>query len=169
TPEAGGPAKALTMRKRDGTDQGIPVFLPDQQHFLYFRFAANREYTGIYLGSRDVNPDQQSSKRLIAASDPGLAYAPDLNSSMGRILFTREGTLMAQLFDTQRLKLGGDAPPITEGFFRGWVPTFSVSAPGFLAYLTGLTQGRQLTCFDRSGKARATAGDAGDYNTVSLS
>jgi serine/threonine protein kinase/WD40 repeat protein len=171
TPEAGGPAKALTMRKADGEIDpgiGIPVFLPDQQHFLYYRFATNRE-NGIYLGSLEANPDQQSSKRLIAASDPGLAYAPSVNSSMGRILFTREGTLMAQRFDTKRLELVGDATPITEGVLRGSVSTFSVSATGVLAYMTGLTQGRQLTWFDRSGKALATSGDPGDYNTVSLS
>src|SRR5262245_5640680 len=35
--------------------------------------------------------------------------------------------------------------------------------------MTGLPQGRQLTWFDRSGKALTIAGDPGDYNTVSLS
>ena len=71
---------------------------------------------GIYLGSLDAKPEQQSSKRLLTdASSAVYAPASGPGSSAGHLLFTREGSLMAQPFDLRRLELAGEAVPIAQG------------------------------------------------------
>jgi Tol biopolymer transport system component len=148
---------------------GVPSLLPDGRYFVYFRDAGpGSEHTGIYVGSLDALPEQQSSERLIASgSNP--VYAPSVASPGGWLMFVREGSLLAQPFDTRRRALAGDARPIADGLPVGPRP-FSTSLTGTLAYRTGASIGeRRLTWFDRSGKSLDTAGDSGDYNTVSLS
>ena len=44
----------------------------------------------------------------------GLTYVPASDSGPGRLLFLREGTLVAQPFDTKRLALAGNPSPIAE-------------------------------------------------------
>jgi Tol biopolymer transport system component len=89
----------------------------------------------------------------------------------GYILFTREGSLLAQPFDAGKLELAGDAIPIAEGFPSNNSSPFSVSSTAILAYRAGAGTGavRKLTWFDREGKQLGTAGDPGEYNAVSLS
>ena len=78
---------------------------------------------------------------------------------------------MAQPFDAGKLTLRGEAVPIAEGLPpRQNSPPYSASLTGVLAYRTGATIGnRKLAWFDRDGKPLGTAGDPGDYNSVSLS
>jgi len=166
--EAGGTPAPLTGLTRSDIEHSVPAFLPDQHHFLYFRRGG--ENTGIYIGSLDAKSDQQGSKRLLA-SDGGAAYALLPDSKSGHILFGREGSLMAQPFDPAKLETTGDAVPIAEGLPRSIPPPFSASLTGVLAYRAGTGGGvdRRLTWFDRTGKSLGTAGEPGDYNTVSLS
>jgi hypothetical protein len=45
----------------------FPQFLPDGRHFLYLRVSTDDpNRTGIYAGSIDAKPDEQSLKRLLA-------------------------------------------------------------------------------------------------------
>jgi serine/threonine protein kinase/Tol biopolymer transport system component len=159
-------------RSLSGGGHGEPAFLPDGRHFLYFRYAGKfGETTGVYLGSLDAKPQQQSS-RLLAASDSGPIYAPSPEPGMGYVLFVREGSLMAQALDTRKLELAGEAVPIAGNFSPSSEPSFSVSATGVLAYWTGRTAAgiiTRLTWFDREGKILGTVGDPGIYNSVSLS
>jgi len=70
---------------------------------------------------------------LNVASNP--VYVPP-----GYLLFHRQGTLMAQPFDADRLQLSGEAVPIVEGVeFNpfGGVADFSASDNGVLAYRGG--------------------------------
>jgi Tol biopolymer transport system component len=72
---------------------------------------------------------------------------------------------MAQPFDTGRLELAGEPVALGASVSTG----YSVSSTGTLVY-TGLTaSGRQLTWFDRQGKALGTIGPEGAYNGVTLS
>jgi dipeptidyl aminopeptidase/acylaminoacyl peptidase len=110
------------------------------------------------------------------AGEATAAYAParGAGSDIGYLLFTREGSLMAQAFDFRRFSLAGEAKPIAEGMGSGAPRGFSVSTTGVLAYRTGEFSGApgsitQLTWFDRDGKPLATAGEPGGYNTVALS
>jgi Tol biopolymer transport system component len=150
-----------------------PSFLPDGRHFVYTHYSSDKEKSGIYVGSVDAKPEQQSSKFLVA-SNWGPVYAPSADPSTGYLLFMREGTLMAQPFDNRRLELKGQATPVAEqvgdnnnGGGRG---AFSASANDVLVFWRGgTTPDRQLTWYDRQGKVLGTAGEPGDYQELALS
>src|SRR5262249_55895776 len=57
---AGGPITPITALAPGDTGHRWPQFLPDGRHFLYHRTARMAENTGIFVGSIDVKPDQQS-------------------------------------------------------------------------------------------------------------
>ena len=88
--------------------------------------------SGSYVGTLDAKPDEQSAQRLMPYA-VGLTYVPAGDSDPGRLLFLREGTLMAQPFDAKRLALAGNPVPIAErvgsfrdgGFFLRLRPTTS--------------------------------------------
>jgi hypothetical protein len=95
-----------------------PAFLPDGRHFVYWRWGGSE--IGVYLASVDAQPQERPSKLLADLSNP--VYAPSPDPAVGYLLFVRgstaatrsTGTLMAQRFDTRRLKLVGEAVPIVE-------------------------------------------------------
>jgi eukaryotic-like serine/threonine-protein kinase len=150
-----------------------PSFLPDGRHFVYTHYSAVTEKSGIYLGSVDAKPEQQSSKFLVA-SNWGPVYAPSADPSTGYLLFMREGTLMAQPFDNRRLELNGQATPVAEQVGDnnngGGDGAFSASANDVLVFWRGgTTPDRQLTWYDRQGKILGTAGEPGDYQELALS
>jgi serine/threonine protein kinase/Tol biopolymer transport system component len=159
---------AVDLARREIFHYG-PSFLPGGRHFVYARYSTDREKSGIYLGSVDAKPEQQSSKFLVA-SNWGPVYAPPVDPSTGYLLFMREGTLMAQPFDNHRLEFKGQATPLAEQVAdtiggTGGVGAFSASANDVLVYLRGgATSNRQLTWFDRQGKVLGTAGEPGDYH-----
>src|SRR5213078_3243197 len=145
----------------------FPSFLPDGRHFVYVRSATRPENNGVYVGSLDAKPGQQSLRRLLAA-ESGAVYAASPDSKRGHLLFLRGGTLLAQPFDTGRLEPAGNAVPVAEHvgsgtYFSGTGPLtaseymglFSASATGVLVYRTGPAGAgntNQLTWFDRRGK-----------------
>ncbi len=175
-PAAGGDCAALTKpdNARGEIVHRFPSFLPDGRHFVYLRVSSRPENQGIYVGSLDVRPEQQSSKRLMPA-ESGALYAPSPDSKAGHLLFIRDGTLMAQAFDADRLELQGEAVPVAEhvGAFNSAVGAFfSSSVTGALAYRTGVGAvggNLRLTWFDRQGKVLGTVGDEGQHNTPSMS
>jgi eukaryotic-like serine/threonine-protein kinase len=129
--------------------------------YLYLRQSTRPENNGIYVGSLDVPPQQQSLKRLME-SESGVVYAPAHDSKSGYLLFLREGTLMARPFNPDRIEFEGDAVPIADHVARPISAVggyFSVSANGALAYRTGISNGAdlRLTWFDRHGKQVGTA------------
>ncbi|MBI4469562.1 MAG: serine/threonine-protein kinase [Acidobacteria bacterium] len=142
-----------------------PYFLPDGRHFLYLGMRSGAGDSGlgtIYATSLE----SKESKRLLEVSS-NVAYA------QGYLLFLREGTLMAQRFDVERLETVGDALPVAEqvnyasGEGRG---VFSVSQNGFLAYqVSGLKPESQLTWFNRQGEKLGVLGDPGQYDNHRLS
>jgi hypothetical protein len=97
-------------------------------------------------------------------------YAPS-DSSTGYLLFLREGTLMAQVFDSGSLELTGE--PVAVAQQVGSSNTyghFAVSANGVLAYRNGgSASGTQLTWFDRQRKVLGVPSERAGYNTVALS
>jgi Tol biopolymer transport system component len=99
----------------------------------------------------------------------GVTYAAATNSGPGRLLFLREGTLIAQPFDARRLALAGEPVPVAErvGSFRDGA-YFSASANDVLVYRTADTDS-QLTWFDRQGAMSGRASEPGGFRAVSLS
>jgi serine/threonine protein kinase/Tol biopolymer transport system component len=134
----------------------FPYFLPDGRHFLYLAQSSQPEQSGIYLASLD----SQDTMRLVSTNRKA-EYA-----ASGHLLFLREGTLLAQPFDAERLELRGEPTPVAERVAASDVTrsyaAYSVSQSGLLVYRSGPGwEGDQLVWFDRAGKPLGQVGTAG--------
>jgi eukaryotic-like serine/threonine-protein kinase len=155
-PASGGVATALKLPRLNSAERDslrFPVFLPDSKHFLYTIEAPTREGEGAYVGS--LNGD--SPVRVL----PDLSitrFVPSPGSdAKGFLLFRRQNTLMAQAFDTDRLKTTGEAFPLADdilsnannGFYH-----FTVSPGGTLIYAVARNSDQEceLVWLDRGGK-----------------
>jgi eukaryotic-like serine/threonine-protein kinase len=161
---AGGTATPATVLAPGESAHRAPQFLPDGRHFLYHRMG-KPETTGVYVGSLDAKPEQQSLKPLLL-SDRQAEYAPSPTGGPGWLLFMREGSLMAQRFDADKLELSGDPVQVAPGV--GSLPVvdygfFSVSETGALLYRGGAQGQFQLTWTDAQGNPAGTLGDPGQY------
>jgi eukaryotic-like serine/threonine-protein kinase len=167
--EFGGTPSPLTILDSSRENShSEPAFLRDGQHFVYQRNSGSAEHSGLYLGTLDASPEQQSSKRPIAPS--AAVYAPSVDPDLGYLIFVREGSLMAQPFDNRRMELTGEAVRIAEGLSELGPRMFSASENGVLAYRSGSTFPiNHLQWFDRTGKRLGDVGEPGFYNSVALS
>src|SRR4029077_12839780 len=110
----GGPSAVTALNPaRKEIRHSYPVFLPDGRRFLYLRVSSDTENNGIYVGSLDAKPQEQASTRLVPA-DSNLGFVPSQDAGRGWLLFGREGTLIAQALDPQKLQLTSDAVPVAE-------------------------------------------------------
>jgi hypothetical protein len=163
---AGGVATAVTevdLSKEEFVHAG-PTFLPDGNHFLYFR-SGPPDVEGMYVGSLDVDAANQSRQRILATNVPA-TFAND------HLIFLRAGTLMAQPFDARRMELHGAPVPVAQDVEITWYFTgvFSVSDEGVFVYRTAPASGTfQLTWLDRQGKSVGTVGPPGTDRRVVLS
>jgi Tol biopolymer transport system component len=137
--EGGEPAPATRIESPQQRGHAFPQFLPDGRHFLFF-VTGSPEARGIYIGQLGG----LDGTRLFDAD------APAVYSATGHLLFIRQGKLLAQDFDPDRLELKGDPFPIAEDVTEG--TTLSASAAGPIAYRTGADAQRQLVWVDRSGR-----------------
>jgi hypothetical protein len=127
---------ATDVTSLDGSLEEIghssPWFLPDNRHFL-FKTSSESGNAGIYVGSLT-----STSRSHVITVDSRAVY------SEGFILFvrpTRTGiaTLLAQRFDTDRLRLTGEATPIADDLLydeKFQLAGFETSADGTLIYRT---------------------------------
>ncbi len=108
----------------------------------------------------------KTPKRILHAGSQAIYSAP------GYLLFVREGTLLAQRFDVDRLQTSGEPVAVAEDIGAS-NPTslklFSSSANGVLTYRTGAALVTQLAWFDRAGKPLGTIGPPAAYSTPRLS
>ena len=162
--QSGGAAELVTRINPKDSGYAYPQFLPDGQRFLYY---SNTE-RAAYVGSLDGRVKEQLLAGVSAAM-----YAPATASGGGYLLYVRDGTLMAQPFDSRTLKPTGDAFPVAEqlgGAYGGNIAFFSASPSGALAYRTGpFSSGYRLTWFDRGGQSLGTIGPTGNFTDVALS
>jgi len=161
-PEKGGtPVPATHVDSALGENSHrFPVFLPDGHQFLYFARAKQEENRAVYLASLD---DPAQRKRLLV-TDSYVAVARDPSSGRHYLLYPKNDTLWAQLFDTGRGELAGDPVAISED-----VGLFTASETGTLVSRQTSAEKTQLTWFDRGGKAAGTLGPVGDYWGIQLS
>jgi Tol biopolymer transport system component len=140
-----------------------PVFLPDGRHFLFLNGAlsGSKESRSLWAGS----VDSRETHRVMSA-DSRVAYCPP-----GYLLFARDGTLLAQRFDTESLRVSGEPVPVGENvwFFRATAnAAFSVSENGTVVYQAGPNPAR-LTWRDRSGRETGTVGASAVFRRPRLS
>jgi Tol biopolymer transport system component len=141
-----------------------PYFLPDGRHFLYLAESIGRpENNAIFVGSLD-----SKDRKLLVKVSSNPIYV-----NAGYLLYNRQGTLMAQPFDADRLQLTGDAIPIAEGVaFNpfGSYAQFAASDSGVLVYRGGggsvpLT----LAWVSREGAAQPLAATPHNYTFPKIS
>jgi serine/threonine protein kinase/Tol biopolymer transport system component len=161
---AGGEATELLPvdASRKESEQDFPSFLPDGRHFFYYSWNGSSSTTEIFVASIDGR-----ERKSVLKNDSNVAYV-----SPGFLLFARGTTLMAQPFDTNKLQLSGDPVPVVESVAYSTsdaYSNFSVSENGTMLYLSGGAGARQLTWFDRQGKAISPVGPPGSYNDLVLS
>jgi Tol biopolymer transport system component len=120
-------------------------FLPDGRHFLYARVSAGA--ASLSVGSVDATPAEQTLNRV---TDRFAQLAP------GHLLFVRDGVLMSQPFDVERLAMTGEATEIAP--YPDVQPP--VSGSGTLAY-GGALPPKQLAWFGRDGHLLEKMGEPG--------
>jgi len=145
----GAPTPLTTLdTSRNEKSHRFPVFLPGGKSIL---FLAQTAEGGTHNDESAIEALELSSgkrTRLIAANSSPL-FSPD-----GRILFWRDGTLLAVRFDPESLALAGDPAPVASpvAFTQNEQALASVSNQGTLVYREG-TRGTfsSLVWLDRSG------------------
>ena len=171
-PASGGQTTPITALAPGESTHLWPQFLPDGKHFLYLRVSSDAAKAGVYIGSIDVQPNQQSMQRLLA-SDREAYYAPDPSGGTGHLIFLRGATLMAQPFDPSKMVLTGEPVAIADGVDSFTLTNhglFSVSDTGTLVYRGGGSGSQTvLTWFDQQGNPAGTLGDPGEYSFPAIS
>ncbi len=157
---AAGGAPTLLM-KNDGNTNNWLHFLPDGRHFLFATNNKQNERDGIYVGSIDSGETKQLVPSISRAE-----YAPP-----GYLLYVRDGTLLAQEFDADNLRLTGEPFPVVERlpYFdkTGWAE-FSLSENGVLAHMNNIWT-TQLVWLDRGGREIGQVGATGEHYKPRLS
>ena len=162
---SGGTPQQLTTldASRHENSHRWPSFLPDGRHFLFTARSNEQENTAVYVGSLD----SKETTRLLIEQTNAVYALP------GYLLFGRQGTLMAQRFDAEKIQLSGEAFPVA-GNIDQETPSanafFSVSKNGsVIAFHEASRSLDELTWFDREGKTQGTIGPKGLYGWPRLS
>lgn len=156
------PASKLDLAHGENSHRW-PYFLPDGSHFLFWARNSRgvQEHT-LYvgkLGSLDAKPLMRSELMAIYAQ--------------GYLLFMRDRTLMAQVFDPGKVELKGTPIPVAEQIATNTIsnrPVFSASDDGTLLYQAGnLVGGWRLLWVARDGRQIGPMGDWDRYFDPAIS
>lgn len=184
---AGGQPTAISKLDASHNESAhlMPVFLPDNRHFLYLAAAAQPADSAVYVGDME---GKDKPRKLFASASKALYAAP------GYVLFNKEGTIFAQPFNLKTTSLEGEPVRVAEGVqfmtsgTQGGVTTanldqtasYAVSQNGILTYRIGNNTGgpapstanavadRSLIWFDRAGGRNGQVGGPGAYAGVDL-
>jgi len=162
--EGGTPTRLeISDAEHKSVQHSWPQFLPDGRHFLYWGRTAD-DFRGVFLAS--LEPGDVA--RPMVTSDSQGAYV-----SPGWLLFVREGTLLRQPVDAERLTMASsEATPLVEGISslnEIGLAAFSASWNGVVSYRSGLAATTQFAWFDRNGRNLGTVGPPGSYRAIALS
>lgn len=148
-PASGGSPVAVTEldAAREETSHIAPQMLPDGRHFLYIRATRTPGRTGVFVGSLDAAPAAPSTGSALPIPTVSvLSRSPDGGV---RLLFVRDGTLMAQELDTTSMTLSDQAFAVAEGVDQGQV---SVAGDTVAFRAPGTPLGGVPTWFARNGR-----------------
>ncbi len=144
-----------------------PVFLPDGEHFLFtsrVNTIGAHPDDAIFVASLDSS----FTPKMIVKASSSLAYAN------GHLIYYKEETLVAQLFDSESLEIIGDPVPIADQIGFEAVNSnaaFSVSQNGLLAYQSELSHADRtdFVWYDRNGKSLGGFSHSSLHNNLKLS
>ncbi len=167
-PNGGAPQVLAGYESKQGQLLRWPRFLPDGKHFLFLATNEDRTKSEVYVGSTDGD-----ERRLLFASDSDATFSPSPDGKGGYLLFARAEALLAHRFDPDTLQLVGEPFRVAETIrvTLNQRVMLSVSDNGTLVYdpTTEQDEGRQLTWYDRTGKAVQTVGRPGTISRFRLS
>ncbi|HYN43935.1 MAG TPA: protein kinase [Thermoanaerobaculia bacterium] len=161
--DRGGPTREVSGTREalgSGTHR-FPQFLPDGEHFVYLDRSGRLGVggrAGVMLG------------RLGAAAPVRrlLDHATNATWADGRLLYVRDGALVAQPLDPKRLVLSGEPKVLVEDLLfnrRFAYGVFSASEAGVLTFLTGKQRDLcRLVWRDRSGRRLGELGTPGNLS-----
>ena len=169
--ENGGETSPVTALNQAQKESGhlFPTFLPDGRHFVYLRVSrAQPDLSGSYIGTLDAKAEEQDDKRILPYAI-GLTYVPSATAGPGRLLYVKEGNLIAQPFDPDRRAIVGDGAPVAErvGVYLDGA-FFSASFNNILVYRAADPQ-FPIVWLDRQGTVTGQVFEAGHYGSVALS
>jgi eukaryotic-like serine/threonine-protein kinase len=166
-PDGGGEPVAVSPPLDPSDHHHFPHVLPDGRHYLFYRLApSHTAIRGVYM----AGVDGTAPRRLIDA-DASAFYAE------GRLLFVRQGKLLAQRFDPSSGILDGPVAEVadqiaTGGFAGATVVAASASRSGTIAYRTGdvgSTVRTDLKWVDRFGNVLERINSSGIVMNAALS
>jgi len=156
----GGPPALEVAPDPSRNEAGVtfPSFLPDGRRYLYL--VRHFDSTGSVMLAGSGQP----AREILAVTSNAQYVEP------GFLVFSREGTLVAQRFDADNARVVGEPFPIAEPvryFVSTGVATFSTSRTGVLVYQAHLERGR-LVWLDRSGREVGAIGEPTGYSRVRI-
>jgi eukaryotic-like serine/threonine-protein kinase len=160
----GEPQPVTKLDPANETTHRWPWFLPDGRQFVYLA----TQGTGIagrgtiWLASLD-RPDRTALVQTLTNAIP----------AAGRLLFTREGMLLAQKLDLRAAALVGDAVPVTSFVANDASGTgraaFTASENGILALRSGTSERlRTVAIYDARGTVEQRIEEPGAYGLYSV-
>jgi hypothetical protein len=163
-PATGGtpaPITALDAAKEENSHRW-PYFLPGGRRFLYY-IRATADNSGVYVGSldRSVEKVQLVSGRVSAA-----VFVPPVHWRPSYLAWVDGGTLKVQAFDTQNIRLTGEAAVVADKVKvnqAGRNAELSVSDNAILIYRRDAITRQVLTWFGRDGRPFAPIGAPDSY------
>ena len=168
-PASGGTPTPVTALPTGDRFHMMPQFLPGGRTFLYHRVTVSSQTEGIYAGSLDKAPTEQSTKPILITNREAY-YSP---AGRDRLIFLRGQTLFAQPFNLSTLTLTGQPEAVVDGvssFAPASAGRFTISTDGVLAYNAGQVTPGRVTMSDRgSGKTLQVLGDFAFFQGVEVS
>lgn len=143
-----------------------PYFLPDGRHFIFVQEGNSQAPDAMAIGSLD------STKTQVLFTLPTGSAAIYVDNYL---LYSTDGSLVAQPFDSRRLKITGNPIRIAENVSpigiegpSGYV-SISAAVTGLLVYRTDVLTTSQFILVDRNGKTIRTIGPPAAYDEPSVS
>jgi eukaryotic-like serine/threonine-protein kinase len=136
-----------------------PWFLPDGRQFLYLTRGADG------LGTVMVAEIGKPARKVLDVVSSVQYVDP------GYLVFSREGTLVAQRFDAASAQVSGEPFAIVEPvryFFSTGAATFTTSRTGVLVYQSHLERGR-VVWLDRAGNQVGVVSDSTSHSNARIS
>jgi Tol biopolymer transport system component len=140
---AGGAVEPATAATPGSTGHRQPQFIAGTSRFVFF-VAGPESVRGVYLGELG----SLDASRLVTSDAQGEYQA-------GRLLFVRQGTLLAQRVDLDRRRLDGEAVTVADPVAVEpaiGAAAYSTSAAGVIAFRQRVAASARLTWFDRNGR-----------------
>ncbi len=154
--DTGGTVAALPKEPPSGRASTWPTFLPDGDHFLYLLASRTSGRSAFAIGSLSSKDHVE-----LEPAESNAVFAG------GHLLFSRQGTVVAQPFDPDRLRTMGDPVPIAQQVQddpNALGAAFTASQTGVFVYHTGsATATQKLVWVDRGGAEQATAAPPNSY------